>query len=527
MSLQDSIAAGYKINKDANLQDFVNIIGCRLSNASPILQKNIALAMLQDPNTLIRRQKIIDSFRKKPRDWEKHFARIASIEKEITPFFESTTSDKDSLENDSIAQLSFQDDICKPLNYIPWVIFLVAIFKIWIVPAATLLTPIIAWIIPYILLKFVYALPIDQNQYTTIIQNLWTGNMSIPAEPPDLFSPRSIAQFLIFSFSFAQGMIQPIQAAMHLYKTDSIIGGIGEKLVELRRTTEILRTESKGLDIHLSHTLDDLDSTDFRRSFLIVKEDPERVRMVLRDLAELEILWCISQSERLHPVIFKPGTLFLQDMLDISLDTGIPSTVHLFDKEHHAIITGPNGGGKSSFLRATLQSIVLGHSYGVAPAVKAIMPRFYWIASGLQLRDTPGLYSMSETEVKFAADCIQSAKNSGPGFVLFDELFHSTNPPDGARSADLFLKQLWATNAYSIISTHVFPLVENKPDTVQAICCPASQQEGGDIVYSYRATPGICRVSSVHTVWKRYGLERGNEPKVKVSTTRRNDKNAI
>lgn len=526
MSLQDSIAAGYKINQDANLQDFANILGCRLSNASPILQKNLATAMVLQPKTLVRRQKIIESFRRKPRDWEKHFARIAAIEKEITPFFESTTTDKDSLENDSIAQLSFQDDICKPLNNVPWMIFCVAIFKVWIVPAATLLTPIIAWILPYIFLKFVYALPIDQSQYTTILQNLWTGNMGVPAEPPDFFSPRSIAQFLIFSFSFAQGMIQPIQTAMHLHKTDSIVNGVGQKVVELRALTEILRAESNELDIHLSHTLDDLDSTDFRRSFLLVQEDPERIRMILRDLAELEIMWCISQSQRLHPVVFKPGALFLEDMLDISLDTGIPSSVHLIEKEHHAIITGPNGGGKSSFLRATLQSVVLGHSYGVAPAVKASMPRFYWIASGLQLRDTPGVYSMFETEVKFAADCIRSANTAGPGFVLFDELFHSTNPPDGARSANIFLQQLWATNAYSIISTHVFPLVENKPDTVQAICCPATQQENGNIVYSYRATPGICRVSSVHTVWKRYGLQRGNETKVKLSTTRRNDANA-
>jgi DNA mismatch repair ATPase MutS len=111
---------------------------------------------------------------------------------------------------------------------------------------------------------------------------------------------------------------------------------------------------------------------------------------------------------------------------------------------------------------------------------------------------------MFETEVKFAADCIR-ATNDGPGLVLFDELFHSTNPPDAARSAELFLKQLWASDTYSVVSTHVFPLVEGRPEGVQAICCAASEVNG-EVVYSYRAEPGICKVSSVHKVWKKYGL---------------------
>jgi DNA mismatch repair ATPase MutS len=107
--------------------------------------------------------------------------------------------------------------------------------------------------------------------------------------------------------------------------------------------------------------------------------------------------------------------------------------------------------------------------------------------------------------VKFAAYCLRASREQGKGFVLFDELFHSTNPPDGVRSAELFLKKLWASGAYSVVSTHIFPLVEKRPDTVQAICCPATQKDGR-ITYSYRAEGGICRVSSVHTVWEKYGL---------------------
>jgi len=513
MSLKESIAAGHKIIHDANLHNLAEIIGCKFSDASATLQRNMAAATTIKPETLMRRQRAIMILRNSNNQIvEGELGAAAAIEQELTSYFKESGTDKDSLENDAISQLSFQDEYLKPLNHVPWMIFLITMFKVWVVPAMTLMTPIMAWILPYILLRFVYALPIDQQEYAQILQGLWAGNMPQPGmEAPDLWTPRSIAQFVLFGFSFAQSMIQPIQNAMHLNKTDTIITGLGGKLIQLRNIVRRLRPVADELEIKLADVLEELDETDARRAFLLVKEDPERLHMVFRDLASLEILWRLASSPvRLNFVEFKPDILALENVVDLSLGGGVASSLELSEAgRRHAIITGPNGGGKSSYLRAILQSVVLGHSYGVAPAAKAIMPRFLWIASGLQLRDTPGLYSMFETEVKFAADCILSSRSAGPGLVLFDELFHSTNPPDGTRSAELFLKQLWAPEAhvYSIVSTHVFPLVESAPATVDAICCPASERLDGTIHYEYKVEPGVCRVSSVRTVWEKYGLQ--------------------
>jgi hypothetical protein len=513
MSLKESIAAGHKIIHDANLHTLAEIIGCKFSDSSAILQRNMAAATTIKPETLMRRQRAIMILRNSNNPMvETQLDAAAAIEQELTSYFKESGTDKDSLENDAISQLSFQDDYLKPLNHVPWMIFLITMFKVWVVPAMTLMTPIIAWVLPYILLRFVYALPIDQQEYAQILQGLWAGNMPQPGvEAPDLWTPRSIAQFVLFGFSFAQSMIQPIQNAMHLNKTDTIITGLGGKLIQLRNIVRQLRPVADELEIKLADVLEELDETDARRAFLLVKEDPERLRMTFRDLASLEILWRLATSPvPLSFVEFKPNVLALENVVDVSLKNGVASSLELSESgRRHAIITGPNGGGKSSFLRAILQSVVLGHSYGVAPAMNPVMPRFFWIASGLQLRDTPGLYSMFETEVKFAADCIRSSRATGPGLVLFDELFHSTNPPDGTRSAELFLKQLWApeSNVYSIVSTHVFPLVESAPATVDAICCPASERLDGTIHYDYKVEPGVCRVSSVRTVWEKYGLQ--------------------
>jgi DNA mismatch repair ATPase MutS len=305
-------------------------------------------------------------------------------------------------------------------------------------------------------------------------------------------------------------MIQPIQNAMHLYKTDEVFYGVGKKLVELQSLVKQFRYELRDLPVKLAITLQELDASDPRQAFILVKEQPERLRILLKDLARMEILWRIAHKPALQPVWFQEGVFDLSGAFDISIAEGtvVASDLSLATEgQSHAVITGPNGGGKSSFLRATLQAVLIGHAYGMAPAAAATMPRFAWVASGLQLRDTPGVYSMFETEVKFAADCIASTKK-GPGLVLFDELFHSTNPLDAARSATVFLKQLWrpGANVFSVVSTHLFPLVERKPENVKAICCPATKGPDGRISYGFRAEPGICRVSSVHTVWERFGL---------------------
>lgn len=317
-------------------------------------------------------------------------------------------------------------------------------------------------------------------------------------------------------------MVQPIQNAIHLYKTDSVCYSIGSKIIELRSIVRELRDELgnfNGPHTKLSHGLESLPENDIRRTFIFVHEYPHALHVVLSDITRLECMWRIACFSQLNPVEFKRDIFQITDGIDLSLANvkAVASTIQLsLHDRPHTVLTGPNGGGKSSFLRSILQTVLLSHSYGMAPAKEIFIPRFLWVASGIQLRDTPGKLSMFETEVKFAADCIKTAKRDGPGLVLFDELFHSTNPPDGIRTANIFLKNLWnQSDLFSIVSTHVFPLIKEAPKNVMPICCPATQMESGDITYSFGVQPGICEVSSVHKVWERFGLSALNETPAK------------
>lgn len=513
--------AGHKMVEDANLQTLSTTLGCLLTGAPSDLTKTLATSTLTHPKMLMGRQQTILYLRSKAQKigdrWNKRFQRLAEIEADILPFFKRDGKEKDSLEDDAIAQLSFQHEFLKPLNHIPWLLFAVSLFKIWLVPTLSICLPLLMWILPYILLRFVYALPITQEQYMHIIQHMFSGNLAIPpvgvapvAEPLTL---KTVFQYSMFIFTFAQSMIQPVQNAMHLYKTDAICLKLGKQILEVRTFLQEFREDIdsfNGIHVKLSYSLEHFSSTDIRMAFISIQDNTENIHMVFRDLAHLETMWRIATSPVLYPTTFTKERFILTQCSDISLnvDHAVASSVEL-SAQPHAILTGPNGGGKSSFLRAVLQSVLIAHAFGFAPAKESYMPRFVWIASGLQLRDTPGKFSMFETEVKFAADTLRAANINGPGLVLFDELFHSTNPPDSERSAIQFLGRLWKkTQTFSIVSTHLFPLVSAAPKHVQAICCDAKQLEEGELEYSYGVQRGICKISSVHKVWEKFGLAR-------------------
>ena len=118
--------------------------------------------------------------------------------------------------------------------------------------------------------------------------------------------------------------------------------------------------------------------------------------------------------------------------------------------------------------------------------------------------DLPGSKSRFEREIEFTANTL---KFNEAILVFIDELYHSTNPPDALRSCQIYCNQLWKKpNIVSVISTHLFELVEKADKHIQRLCCPASIDKKGDVHYEYCLKSGICKVSSVDELLKNNGL---------------------
>lgn len=515
---------------DAGLETLHTKLGCRMKESGPILSRTITRVERTTPIAYAARLRCIHVFREfdehQVSEWNGRFTELRAIENDLEEFLTPGSDDLKKLREDALAQLSFTQADLRCLNYVPFALMIVTAFKVWAVPLMAILTPVLAWILPYLFLKFMYQLPISADQYSTILKLIWSGSPfqfktgldgKLAPEAPSFFTPRNLFQTGLVAFSFLHGLIQPIQNAYHLYKTDRTFYEKGEKAI---RMFQLYRkflddAESLGAPIYFRDPLDDMEVSDPRRAVHLLLEQPERFRIACRDLASLEIQWRIAQCNSLRPamVIERGSAPYFEaiGMFDISLEEGTakPSDVSFNGKSHHAALTGPNGGGKSSFMRAVLQTALLAQTYGVAPAERCAIRRFGWIRSGLRLQDSPGTLSMFETEVEFAARLLRTRSPRGPGLVLYDELFHSTNPPDGTATAKRFLRGLWSRDdMISIVSTHVFELVEAAPEEkVQRLCCQAQSRPDGELAFGYSVEKGICRLSSVRSIWRRFGLE--------------------
>jgi len=127
------------------------------------------------------------------------------------------------------------------------------------------------------------------------------------------------------------------------------------------------------------------------------------------------------------------------------------------------ILTGPNAGGKSTFLTGITHTLLLAHVMGIGPAGKIVLTPFNKINTYLDITDDIAAgKSLFMAEVDRAQKHIQILKNLQPdefSFTIFDDLFSGTNPIEGAAAQYSILESLADyTNSFTIVATH-YPLV--------------------------------------------------------------------
>lgn len=434
---------------------------------------------------------------------------ISNCEKTINELTTKTTN----LEKESYNEILFFRPILQPLNFIPYILTIWSFTRIYLLPGLSFLIPFLTLLAPYFIIRFLCNLPITINNYMQILHSMISGNINAILNPSQSvksvgISPVAfIKQFGLVAITILQGIIQPYWSYKHLNSIDNIIQSKGQDVIRFRNLYE-----------RLSNVLRDNGFTFFKCPLPEIMNErdgvarailyPTYFKLALKYVGSLEIILSLAKKNEtcvIKWVKSKNPIYRINDTFDFNVsDVTRRKISAAFDKKRHALLTGPNKGGKSTALRALSVSALLAHTYGCAIAKSCTMTPFDKIFVCLKPDDLPGSKSRFEREIEFTAHTLTYDK---PIMVFIDELYHSTNPPDALRSCNIYCGKLWnKDNILSIISTHLFELVENAPENIQRLCCQANLDSESNIQFLYNLEMGICKVSSVDGLLKDNGL---------------------
>ena len=142
------------------------------------------------------------------------------------------------------------------------------------------------------------------------------------------------------------------------------------------------------------------------------------------------------------------------------------------DHRKNAILTGPNAGGKSTFLKGITISIVLGQTIGFAPVSHLAFTPFAKINTYMNITDdTAAGKSLFKTEVERAQELLSTILELGSksfSFSIMDEMFSGTTPKEGAAASYAVAKKLAScTNSIILLASHFSMLKDLEKETVE------------------------------------------------------------
>ncbi|MFK7780442.1 MAG: DNA mismatch repair protein MutS [Candidatus Gracilibacteria bacterium] len=187
----------------------------------------------------------------------------------------------------------------------------------------------------------------------------------------------------------------------------------------------------------------------------------------------------------------------------------ISNDLNLTNNKYVHIITGPNMGGKSTFLRQNALIVLLAHMGSFVPAKKAIIPITDKIFSRIGANDNLFLgQSTFMVEMQEIANILNNSTKKS--FVIIDEVGRGTSTYDGMSLAWAILKENHDNiKAKTLFATHYHELIdESKNLSGVANFSVAVGENEENLVFLRKIIPGGIKKSFGLEVAKIAGLSK-------------------
>lgn len=180
----------------------------------------------------------------------------------------------------------------------------------------------------------------------------------------------------------------------------------------------------------------------------------------------------------------------------------VPNDVIFDESGQIFILTGPNSGGKTVYIRALGVAQALYQCGLLIPASNASMPLMDTICTHFTVSNATAAHSIGRLEEECERISSMMEYITQDTLVLMDEAFSSTSAKDGQELAESYIGKLLDKNCKCIFSTHIHEL---SSITLPKVDLLAAETIDGERTYKIRRgySDGT---SDAKTIAHKYGL---------------------
>jgi hypothetical protein len=463
--ITDNIIKGDKIEisddvyKDTNIDRWARNLPSL--EGSKILIEKLVRHPINDRELLEKRQKALINYDidiEILKEYEDDILWIYKIAEEIN-------------ENNSIEILFPSSFILSYINYIETLLDMYHLYKIFFIPITSILYPLSTFVAPYIYLNKYLNMNISFSAYLEIIAQIIkmmcvsTGNIRT-----DLIKFISIFFYIgIYMYN----MYQTYEVAYFLYSTKDKLQNKMEGLVKfVNHSLNIMNNVPKNIIepyFNIRATYEGiLINNSMSCIYRIWKDDilKEKLSSLLKTIYAVDVIYSVNNLflEKDWSVVSynNVDTKFWDAKNPVLSEAQISNPVSL---SRNIIVTGPNAGGKTTYVKTILSNVILGQTIGIVYSIKSQMILYDTVNSFMRVSDVLGNRSYFEAEAEYCLNMINKAKeinaNNKLGLFLMDEPMHSTPPIEGMSTAYAVIEYLSKLQGITlIITTHFHRLIK-------------------------------------------------------------------
>jgi tRNA A37 threonylcarbamoyladenosine biosynthesis protein TsaE len=462
--ITDDIIKGDKIDisddvyKDTNIDKWISKLP--VLEGSQILIEKLVKHPINNKELLEKRQNTIINYDidiEILKEYENDILWIYKIAEEIN-------------NNSSIEILFPSTFIINYINYIEQILDLYHLYKIYFIPATSILYPLSAFIAPYLYLTNYLKMNISLTSYIEIFYNIirllfkTTGNFRADIT-------KFISIFLYIGV-YLYNMYQTYEIALFLHNTKYKLHAKMQGLVHfIRHSQNIMKNLPSNIIapyFNISETYQRINiNNSMTDIYRIWKDDSIKkdISSLLKTIYAIDVIDSINKlliSREWSKVTYSDQTLLWDAKNPILKDDQIANPINL---NKNIIVTGPNAGGKTTYVKTILANVILAQTIGITYSLRSQIILYDTINSFMRVSDILGTRSYFEAEAEYCLNMIKKAveisNQNKKGLFLMDEPMHSTPPTEGMATAYAVIEYLSKLNGITlIITTHFHRLVK-------------------------------------------------------------------